>query len=337
MAQRPTLFQRPDRITDPLYVVTSVFNSPRFRSRWKLFENFAHMVEDADAILYAVEVCFGDREPVLPGLNILPPERMLILRTHHELWLKENALNLLVQRLPTDWRYVAWLDADIQFVRPDWDDEIIQILQHVHILQPWTQALDLSSDFEMNIEPPFSTLHQSVGWAVREGLPVLPSAYYYGGAPGGKFYHPGFAWATKREIWDGLGGLLDIAILGSADNYMAQALLGQVDVIIPQGVSEPYREAILEWQQRAEAVVGRNVGATNGLILHQWHGPKLNRNYRGRNQILIDTCFNPDTDLKRDWQGVWQLSHRNDERTRMLRDRVREYFHSRREDDPTPG
>lgn len=332
-----TFFQRPDRIEEPLYVVTTVFNSPRYKTRWKLYEDFASMVKSAEAILYTVEVAFGDREFVLPR-DPKHPERLLQLRTKHELWLKENALNLLVSWMTAHvpcWEYVAWLDADIRFVRADWDDEIKHALQHFAILQPWSQSLDLDSRYEINADPKFRSLQQSVGWAAKEGLPIRPSAYYYGGEGAGKFYHPGYAWATRRGIWDGLGGLLDTAILGSADNYMAQALLGQVQTIIPGGVSDRYRELILEWQQRAEAVVRRNVGATDGLLLHHYHGAKASRRYRDRNQILIDTKFNPDTDIKRDAQGLWQLGHRNDKRSHQLRDQVREYFHGRNEDMPS--
>jgi hypothetical protein len=332
MALRNTLFQRPDRITEPLYVVTSVFNSPRFRSRWKLYQDFAEMVKAADAILYTVEVAFGDREFVIEP-DPCAPERLLQLRTRHEIWLKENALNLLVQRLPCDWRYVATLDADIRFARPDWDDEIVQALQHYSVLQTWTQEIDLDSKFEFTRAP-----YRSVGWAVRAGVPVQPGQYYGGEVrTPGRFFHPGFGWAYRRDAWDGLGGLLDVSIIGSADHYMAQALLGQVSELADrEGISGRYRDIILEWQSRANIAVHRNIGAVDGLISHYWHGPKVARQYESRKQILRDTQFNPDTDLLRDSQGLYQISPRNDTRTIALRDRVRQYFHSRREDDPSP-
>lgn len=333
MAQFPTLFQRPDRIHEPLYVVTTVFNSPRFRTRWELYEDFRRMVKISGAILYTVEVAFGHRDFAVTQADD-PTD--LQLSTTSEIWIKENAINLGVQRLPRTWQYVAWVDSDIRPVRDDWDDEIIHALQHYAVIQPWTQSLDLTSDYEISIEPPFHALQRSVGWAAREGKPIRPSPYYYGGRPEAHFYHPGYMWATKRDVWDGLGGLLDFAILGSADNYMAQSLLGQVESIIPKGASPAYRRGILEWQDRALAVAKKNIGATDGLILHHYHGSKASRGYSTRNQIIEDTAFDPETDLRRNAEGVWQLGHRTDARSLEIRDRTRQYFHARREDDPSP-
>src|SRR5213594_4290745 len=104
----PTLFQRPDKLLDPLYVVTTVFNSQRFRSRWRLFEDFIERVLHSGSKLIVVEVAFGKRKFVFPtgdecGPLTIPLSedfQILQLRTSHELWLKENAINLGVQRLP---------------------------------------------------------------------------------------------------------------------------------------------------------------------------------------------------------------------------------------------
>lgn len=60
-----TLFQRPDQVAAPLYVVAVIFNPIRFRARWKLFSDFAKRVEESGAILYTAEAAFGHREFVL--------------------------------------------------------------------------------------------------------------------------------------------------------------------------------------------------------------------------------------------------------------------------------
>src|SRR5678809_704271 len=110
MLPTPTYFSRPDTLEDPLYVITTIFNAPRFRVRWKLYQDFKYWVEQSPAAkLYTVEVAFGDRAFVTE-----PGPTTLQLRTTDELWLKERSLNLLAQRLPPDWKYVAWMDADVE-------------------------------------------------------------------------------------------------------------------------------------------------------------------------------------------------------------------------------
>jgi hypothetical protein len=35
-----------------------------------------------------------------------------------------------VARLPNDWKYVAWVDADVNFTNPHWVRVTVQQLQH---------------------------------------------------------------------------------------------------------------------------------------------------------------------------------------------------------------
>ena len=322
----PTLFQRPDVIRRPLYVLTVVFNSPRYRVRWKLYDDFARAVRDHGAILYTAEIAFGEREFAVtePGNPC-----HLQLRTSSELWFKENALNLLAQRLPPDWKYVAWIDADVKFVRDDWADECIHLLQHYAVLQMWSEAADLDLDNQI--------MHhwKSLAWCYTHGLPTKPrgGTYYdafgyYPGAPPAVYPHAGYAWATRRDIWDALGGLIDFAVLGAADWHMGHAILEQMETTLQSRYHPRYRELMLEWQGRAKRSVRRNFGVMPGMILHYYHGPKEFRRYQTRNEILVRTQFNPDVDLKRDWQGLYQLTGRSIE----LRDSMRRYFHERMED-----
>jgi hypothetical protein len=325
-----TLFQRPDTLPYPLHVITTVFNSPRFRSRWRLYEDFAKMVAEAGAILYTVEIAFGDR-----AFSVTQPDnpRHVQLRTQHELWLKERAINLGIQRLPPQTHPlegVAWVDADVSFVRDDWANETLHRLQHYEFVQMWSQFQDLTSEHEL-----VGTAHSFMagylsGW---EGWERNGPGYYYPVAAAGKKYPgaPGLAWAARRSALSVTGGLLDTCILGSGDWYMAWALVGALDNNqVREGFHPEYRKAIYEWQRRARRL-HRNVGLVPGLALHHWHGLKSGRLYRTRDEILVETQFDPTTDIRPDWQGVWQLDV-HDDRTIQLRDRVRGYFHGRKED-----
>lgn len=324
----PTLFQRPDRLHHPLYVVTVIFNSPRFRTRWELYEDFALMVARSGAILYTVEVAFGDRD-----WAVTDPKNPhhLQLRTSDELWLKENALNLAVARLPRDWKYVAWIDADIAFARPDWADETRHALQHYDIVQMWSQSHDMTPDYEIH------QTQSSLMWCWENKLPLVDSGveYYPYAAGKGKsiYWHSGFAWAARRSAWDMIGGLMDFCVLGAADYHMAWALLGLIERTKVLNLHPRYWEAIQQWSARADKAINRNVGVVPGLLLHNWHGPKSKRRYNNRNQILAEHQFNQDVDLFRDWQGLWQLNDSN----YKLRNEVRAYFHERDEDDSLPS
>lgn len=48
-------------ITDPLYVVTTISNPNRYYTRYKLYQAFEDMVEDAGGILYTIELALRDR------------------------------------------------------------------------------------------------------------------------------------------------------------------------------------------------------------------------------------------------------------------------------------
>jgi hypothetical protein len=104
---------------------------------------------------------------------------------------------------------------------------------------------------------------------------------------------------------------------------MAQSLCADISRECPT-----YAEWCLEWQARAETSVRRNVGLVEGLLLHYFHGSKKHRGYLRRDEIVWKNAFDPSKDIKRDWQGVWQLT---DQKITM-RDQLRAYFRSRDED-----
>jgi hypothetical protein len=90
-----------------------------------------------------------------------------------------------------------------------------------------------------------------------------------------------------------------------------------------------YREAISAWQQRA-AKLKKNIGYVDGFAVHHFHGSKVRRAYSQRDLILVRNQFAPTTDLRADWQGIYQLTPDKP----RLRDDIRRYFTSRTEDDP---
>lgn len=172
--------------------------------------------------------------------------------------------------------------------------------------------------------------HQSFGYCYVHGVTPPPPEPYPYGKPGRPtvLWHPGYCWAYRREAIDALGSLVDTCILGSADHHMAHALIGQVESTLGQPVQERFKFELRRWEARAESSIKRNIGYVPGTLLHYWHGSKVSRRYLDRWKILTETQFNPDEDLKRDAQGLWQIT----DRSIVLRDRLKAYGSQRNED-----
>jgi hypothetical protein len=330
----PSMFQRPDRITQPLDVILTVFNNARWRSRWKLYEDFVrHAEASGDAVrIWTVEVIFGGRESAVTDPS---NPRHLQLYTTSELWHKERSQNLLVQhviRHHPNAEYFAFIDADVTFARADWADETRHALQHYDVVQMWRDAYDL--DAQSNI----IQRHKSFAACRDDGEPPISpkvADYYYGG--GGReqqtvYWHPGYAWAWRRTAFEGVGGLIDHAILGSADFHMAYALVGRLDVTTQRELTRAYTDPMYRWQRRAYDHIKHNVGCMQGSLLHPWHGAKADRKYKTRWKILEETRFDPSTDLATDAQGLYRFEHSGELRHDELRDQCRAYFSQRDED-----
>jgi hypothetical protein len=125
-----------------------------------------------------------------------------------------------------------------------------------------------------------------------------------------------------------MGGLIDVAILGSSDHHMALALIGHYHDSIPKYMHSHYTKAIEGWEKNATQHIQHNIGYVPGIIKHYWHGKKKNRKYVQRWDILKNNNFDPFVDLKRDYQGLWQLAGNKPK----LRDDIRKYFRQRSED-----
>jgi hypothetical protein len=342
---RNTGYITPDVVNEPLYVITTLFNPIRFKSRWKHYQRFAQYVQDSGGVLYTVEASFGEREEAVaeyaPHKTIDPrrawtdcPSRYTRVRTSSELWVKENLINIGISRLPPDWKYVAWIDADVMFARPNWVGETIQQLQHYKVLQMFSEVADLG--------PRYATIqrHRGFAWCYHHGIPPqqqMPGGYYYQPLPDVEqpthiMWHPGFAWAARREAIEDLGGLMDFAILGAADNHMANSLIGNGAHSVHAKIHPVYRARVLSWQEKADRHIRRNLGYVSGLLVHYWHGRKVDRRYWDRWKILTELQYNPDTDIQFDWNGVLKLTDRGDHRSIQLRDRIMQYFRQRNED-----
>jgi hypothetical protein len=302
-----------------LHVISVVSNPMRYASRVRLYHEFAERMKCAGVHLITVEQAFGDRPfEVTQAGN---PDHVQT-RSFDALWIKEKLVNIgithLSQQVP-NWGYVAWIDADVSFANPNWVADTIHALQHNMFVQLFSHAVDLGPKNEI-IKNHTGFFYQYAQNGFQ--TPGTASFKKYG------TWHPGFGHAARREAVEAVGMLLDWAILGAGDRHMCTAMVGAVETSVPPNINARYLAELVRWQDRCEQFIKRDVGYVDGVLLHHWHGRKSSRKYTERWQILIDNDYDPDTDIKLDTYGQWQLTGNKP----RLRDQIRAYFSQRSED-----
>lgn len=325
---------------EQFWVITVLSNPVRYKRRYELYWPFAKMCADAGVKLITVEEAFGDRQFMVTHAD---NPFHLQLRSSEELWRKENMINLgvqhacsVAQRLEMKVREIAWIDADCRSARPptNWFEETWHQLQHHEFVQMWEYMIDL--DYYYNPiggpQPGFMANYVKYGTPNPGEFHAIEKKNKHSYPDGPSIFgRPGLAWAANLSALNQVGGLIDFAILGAGDYYMAHGLIGTLEKARGEYAYGPYMQKLLDWQEKAERWIKRDVGYVQGLVYHDYHGKKVNRKYGTRGKILKENKFNPLTDLKLDGQGLYQLETW-EPRQIKLRDDIRAYFRARNED-----
>jgi hypothetical protein len=276
---------------------------------------------DSGVKLTVVECQYGARPFTA---NISPHLNFIGVRAASASWTKENLIDIGIQRTP-EAENICWCDADVFFERKDWAAATVEALQLYRWVQPWSQALDRGPQGEVlnggKAFVPFAMQYE-------KGLPLFPdrhgwASYKYG------YPHPGYCHASTRRVLEYTGGLFELGGMGASDHAMCLALAGLAARASPPGINPRYVEHLLRWQERAQHAVNGRIGYIAGVIDHQFHGKKANRQYLGRWEMFLRHGFDPDADLKRNSYGVLEWAGNKPELMRewML------YLKSRNEDD----
>ncbi len=306
-----------------LHVVGVVSNPVRWQSRIRLARAWKERMERCPNVkVYIVEGIYGDRQPeIAESLN----HQHHVVRIDSEIWLKENLINIGVRKLlPKNWKYMAWVDMDVNFRDDGWALSTIHQLQHYNLVQPWSDALDL--DFHGGILQHF----KSFGYLNANNKPM-----HHGNRHGQQEYsyaHTGYAWACTRYFYENVEKLMDFCLVGAADHIMAWACLGKVRETINPNIGEGYIRMSEDWAKKAMRAtsLGTKIGFTHGRIEHSFHGNKKNRKYWDRWKVLYENGFDPSRDCCFDSQGLITICGQNKEK---IEHAIMSYNRARNEDD----
>jgi hypothetical protein len=291
--------------SDILYVVLPYFNYCGFKRRQELFIKFVHEIQNVKGVRIVVSELVGPAP-----LPKLPVWKHIKNRSDSPVWMKEKLVNVGIKNLPEDWKYTAWIDADITFLNPDWVQDTIEALQANDIVQMFRTAVNLGPNNEaIKIDKGFGYMHAD------SGTPYVKTDKY-------GYWHPGYALACTRKAFRTMGSsLLDWAILGSGDRHMAMSWIGRVLDSCPGNIHMNYKIMLMEYQHKCQNF---KLSYVPGTILHHWHGRFEDRKYKERWEVLVRHAFDPITDVT--------MSLRLTPSGKRMEKDLKAYFEGRRED-----
>jgi len=305
-------------IEDKLNVIIVISNPCLFARRYILMKEFVQRIEleEEHVNLYVVELAYGKQKFIVTDPN---NKNHLQLRTEHALWHKENMINVGIKKLlPSDWKSVAWIDADIEFENPNWAMDTLKLLNgSKDMVQLFSHCIDMNKNGEaMSIFPSF-------GYQYTKKLPYSKKPI--------NFWHPGYAWACNRKTYEKIGGLYETAILGSGDNIMALSFIQKAKYAMNESYSKEYQKSVFEFERKTKSL---RIGYVPGVIRHYYHGSKKNRNYGNRWKLLVDCDYNPYSYVEKDANGILRPSQIC---PKELIVGILDYFKSRNDDEMYEG
>jgi hypothetical protein len=172
--------------------------------------------------------------------------------------------------------------------------------------------------FDMDIDEQIMNIYTGFGYQYSKNFKKGKELNYW---------HPGFAWSCNRKAYEQIGGILEEGILGSGDNIMCHSFIKQAPQRLKKGMTNEYMDFVKDKQDKFE---GLKIGYIPGTIRHFYHGKKENRNYYGREDILIRHKYDPNTFIRRDAKGLIIPTETCPKE--FLKD-IMDYFEERNEDE----
>ena len=251
---------------------------------------------------------------VRPGQKpeYVPPaaERMLF-ESDDTLFFKENLWNLAAAEADSD--TLLFFDSDVYIRGNTWLRDTLKLLESHDILQPFEAAAWTSREgtVEFSRRPTASAIARSV-------------------EPHPGHYHPGFAWAFRRDSFLRIGGWYDRHPAGGSDTAFAYTLYEAATgspAVPPSGLLKSFCEcpSFREYCSVVSAYCPSVSITRKCIAVHRWHGSWKDRGY-----VTRDSVFPIGDD------GEYEVKYRADGLLSWYRKdgsaRAMKYFMSRKED-----
>ena len=264
----PAVYEKPTK--SDMAVLLVYFNACSYKNLERNLRLTYQSLIDAEIPVFLVEHLFKDQEPIFPENG----STIFNTRSDSYMFYKENLLNWLMPKVPTQFTKFYTMDCDLIFSSPTWYDDVSSLLDTHDVVQPFEKAIWLKSDLK-------TIIHKRIGFAYGHNLGHILNL---------SKYHPGFAWAFRRDFIEPIG-IFDLNVLGSGDTILASAALQNYCI------EEFWKMTNIEDDYKSTnnyIDLFKNVRPTyysNNMVYHLWHGSKLNREYNNRYTLFKQYCL----------------------------------------------
>jgi hypothetical protein len=283
------LYNNKYRTHSEAVIIACYYNPTHNPYRLKAFNEFYNSIKHLNHRI--VECVIGDAKPELPQTEFITR-----VNTTSTLWHKETLLNNIVRRLPLEFKYVFWIDADVIFTNKNWmidavaelqpdKNRMVQLFEYcVHLEQ---DELSPNFDVERNRQMCGTRLRHPRMW--RSFAANFVTTDYSDDAVYDKHGHVGFAWGARRDVLSA-APLYEKALIGGADHIMAHAAVGQIGhSCILKSFTDDI-DAVNEWSRGFHKIINGKLGYVKGDLYHIWHGAVEKRQYLKRIQDFTSTA-----------------------------------------------
>ena len=301
---------------EKLAVVAVHFNPAEYRKPVQNFYRFLDGMRKQHVDLWTVELAYDDSPFRLPNEGSQAIQ-LRGTRERNNLWQKERLINIAIDAIPDDVDAVAWVDADLLFADPDWQQAAMKKLEIREVIQLWDEAYDVLANGELQ-----QIQHTACGARFEDGDDDGVNF---------RVSHPGFAWAARMG-WLRKYGLCDTHITGGGDTLMLRAFTG-LPTYHERVMNPKWMDAHLAWVRPVQQTINRSFGAIPGVIHHFPHGKFENRKYVERWHYQGNHGYDPVTDIEKEPNGIWRWTDQAMDTKPKMVQLVSDYFDGRLEDD----
>ena len=308
-------YHRPQR--DDICVALAFYSPVGWRTPITHFLNVRKGLSASQIPTFCIEL-------VQPGVKAVTRTTKHLCETHvieseSVLFHKENLFNIIEQRIPSQYKKVIFLDADISLSQLDWVDRTSDVLDGVSCCQPF----DFAEWFDKagnRIQNGSACGKFSAGFAIAKNE-----------TPRVDRYHPGFSWAWNREAFRRCVGFYERHPVGGGDVATAFALLPEdrempISRWLTSDAAFANTQSFITYRANVHAQKISVGYVADNTARHSYHGSARDRRYNDR-AVFIPAMVNgeyPMTNRFSDGLLEWDDIASNE---RMI-----EFFRGRNED-----